>query len=35
VAQLSGAPADVKALLDATEDHVLGSAELTGVYGRG
>lgn len=34
VAQLSAAPADVKDLLDATEDHVLGSAELTGVYGR-
>ena len=34
VAQISGAPADVQDLLDATEDHVLGTAELTGVYGR-
>jgi Raf kinase inhibitor-like YbhB/YbcL family protein len=34
VAQPPGAPADVKALIDATEGHVLGTAELTAVYAR-
>jgi len=34
VAQLPDAPADVKALADATEGHVLGTAELTATYRR-
>ena len=34
VAQLPASPGDVKALTDATEGHVLGTAELTAVYAR-
>jgi Raf kinase inhibitor-like YbhB/YbcL family protein len=34
IAQLPGSPSDAKALLDATDGHVLGSAELTALYGR-
>lgn len=34
VPRLSGSPADVKALLDATDGHVVGNAELTVLYGR-
>ncbi len=34
VPQLSGAPVDVKSLLDATDGHVVGNAELVGLYGR-
>jgi phosphatidylethanolamine-binding protein (PEBP) family uncharacterized protein len=34
LAKLPGSPAEVKDLLDATADHVLGTAEMTGVYSR-
>jgi len=34
VAQLPGAPGGVQDLLAATDDHVLGTAELTATYGR-
>jgi Raf kinase inhibitor-like YbhB/YbcL family protein len=32
--QLAGSPANVKDLLEATEGHVVGKAELIGLYGR-
>jgi Raf kinase inhibitor-like YbhB/YbcL family protein len=35
VAQLPGAPSKVKDILDESEGHVLGSAELVALYGRG